>query len=160
MAFGFQPRKGVGVFGPRVVIYTIAILAMAWLMWRYDRNVQEERASREALRSNAPEVIESTLVGNEPMLLLLSEDNEATSGIAADIREGLSGKCRFAHLYVAGEMDISSFKGTFKVDNLPAAILFDANNRELGRVEGEITLEKVEGLVNLSSKDSADDLKK
>ena len=111
MAFGFQPRKGVGVFGPRVAIYTIAILAMAWLMWRYDRNVQEERASREALRSNTPEVIESTLVGNEPMLLLLLEDNEATSEIAADIRERLSGKCRFAHLYVAGEWTSTASRG-------------------------------------------------
>ena len=45
MNFRFQPQKS-RLLGPRVVIYTILILAMAWVMMRYDKNLKEDNAKR------------------------------------------------------------------------------------------------------------------
>lgn len=144
MNFRFQPQKN-RLLGPRVVIYTILILAMAWVMMRYDKNLQAEK-SRRPLSLPQQETLHPVQESALPRLVLLADSANNLDDLVNQANKELKDKCLVSIVTAAGDSDLAILKKAFQVDLFPTAILFDKDDHEIGRVAPPLTLERLQEL--------------
>ena len=158
MAFQI-PQNRRSLLPPRAVVYLILLLSVAWVLWRYDKNVQQEQAPRqqktttpamaggsetEAIRS-----ADSTVRG--PMLVLLGESGDALGEVGKLAKEMLKDR-GIDVVKMAGDApeDLEILKASFSIPKeqteFPVAILFSAADQELARILPPITREKLQAL--------------
>ena len=133
---------------PRIFIYVALLLIAAWWINRLEKGRQnvttpQPPSSAEILSSAGAE--DSQL----PLVVVLSLPDEALREVVAEARQRFSAVCRIVLLTTG--TDDAGVKEVFQVGELPAALLFDQDNRELGRRQGAITCELLAELVEASS---------
>ena len=144
MNFRFQPQKS-RLLGPRIVIYTILILAMAWVMMRYDKNLQAEK-SRQSITIHQEETLLPARDSALPRLVLLTDSANDLDDLNSQATKELKGKCLVSVVTAAGDADFAILKKAFQVEEFPAAILFDADDNELGRISPPLDLDHLKEL--------------
>lgn len=145
MAFGFQPRKMPRILGPRVVIYIIILLAFAWVMSRYDKNVQATKTP--APVSSTPAISEVTQTQNRlPMIVLVASMDDDLDDLYQQVAKKLEGRYSVTITTASDEASENTLKLAFQIDTLPVAILYDTENHELSRVAA-LSAEAVLGMV-------------
>ena len=130
------------LLSPRIFIYVIIALAMAWLMHRYDKAqqlgaTQRPNVSRE-IRLTNPEL------AGLPMIVVIPQPGQDIDAEIAEAQRKLQG---VAHVTMLNAVNGDEIKKLFKLNALPAAILYDAKNAEVTRREGDITADALEALV-------------
>jgi hypothetical protein len=157
MAFQI-PQKRRTLLPARVVIYLIVLLAVAWVLWRYDQNVQQEQATQsQVTTATAPAGEKETLrpadaTPRGPMLVLLgkSDDDLGKAGkLAKELLEnrGIS----VVRMTSDAPEDLEILKKSFDIPpeqtEFPIAILFSSTDQELARILPPITPEKLQTLL-------------
>ena len=142
MKFDLNPtgvRKRL--LSPRIFVYVIVALAMAWLMHRYDNakqlNTLERPNVSQEIRLTNPEL--SSL----PMIVVIPQPGQDLEAEIAAAQKSLKDVC---HVTMLTTVNGDEIKKLFKLETLPAAILYDTKNAELARREGEITTQILEEL--------------
>ena len=144
----FRPQDmKTRLLSPRIVIYLVLLIAAVWLMRRFEKYQQEEQPAPAVTTAprpfhSPPDAALRAPAARTPMLVVFfAEKNEATTALAAESRRHLQGRCAVAELQVTPDV-----AAKFNLKQLPAAILFDADNRELARHEGDLTAAKLDDL--------------
>ena len=145
MNFRFQPQKS-RLLGPRVVIYTILILAMAWVMMRYDKNLEEDNAKRNIATPQEVTLKGVPAASTLPRLVLLTDSDNNLDDLVNQANKELKDKCLVSVVTAAGDSDLAILKKAFQVDLFPTAILFDKDDQEISRVAPPLTLERLQEL--------------
>jgi hypothetical protein len=143
----------------RVVIYLIVLLAVAWVLWRYDQNVQQEQSTQnQVTTATAPAAAEKETLRpadatpRGPMLVLLgkSDDDLGKAGkLAKELLEnrGIS----VVRMTSDAPEDLEILKKSFDIPpeqtEFPIAILFSSTDQELARILPPITSEKLQTLL-------------
>jgi hypothetical protein len=130
------------LLSPRIFIYVIIALAMAWLMHRYDKAQQLGATQRpnvsQEIRLTNPEL------AGLPMIVVIPQPGQDIDAEIAEAQRKLQG---VAHVTMLNAVNGDEIKKLFKLNALPAAILYDAKNAEVTRREGDITADALEALV-------------
>ena len=127
---------------PRIVIYTVTILAVAFLMWMDERNRRKPQANPPAptqpqaeTQQSAPlpkphPLRESELhaASSLPRLYIFIEEGEEPEWVQ-HLRSESQGKCHV--LVVKGNNE--EMKRFLKVESLPMIIRMDADGKEIAR---------------------------
>ncbi len=147
----FRPQDmKTRLLSPRIVIYLVLLIAAVWLMRRFEKYQQEEQPAPAVTTAvtaprpfhSPPDAALRAPAARTPMLVVFfAEKNEATTALAAESRRHLQGRCAVAELQVTPDV-----AAKFNLKQLPAAILFNADNRELARHEGDLTAAKLDAL--------------
>lgn len=153
------PQKRRSLLSARVVIYLIILLAVAWVLWRYDKNVQQEQATQRQTASTAPTTpateketlrpAESTARG--PMLVLLGKADDDL-GKAGKLAKELLESRGIAVVKMTSDApeDLEILKASFGIPKeqteYPVAIFFSADDQELARLLPPITREKLQAI--------------
>ncbi|GEM_PF-7045035 len=143
MAFGYQPRKMPRILGPRVVIYLIILLAFAWVMSRYDKNIH---AQKTPTPMPATPTITTEAQTRLPMIVLVASVDDDLDDLYQQVAKKLDGRYSVTITSAKDETSEKTLKEAFQTEALPVAILYDAENQELSRV-GSITVENILGMV-------------
>ncbi len=159
MPFALPPPKRRSLLPTRVVIYLIVLLAVAWVLWRYDKNVKQEQAARQqktttpamagGAEMEAIQSVDNTSRG--PMLVLLGESGDALGEVGKLAKETLKDR-GIAVVKMAGDApeDLQILKASFSIPKeqteFPVAILFSADDQELARILPPVTREKLQAL--------------
>lgn len=152
------PQKRRTLLPTRVVIYLIVLLAVAWVLWRYDQNVQQEQATQnQVTTSTAPATEKETLrpadaTPRGPMLVLLGKSDEDL-GKAGKLAKELLENRGIAVVRMTSDApeDLEILKKSFDIpqeqSEFPIAILFSSTDQELARILPPITPEKLQTLL-------------
>ena len=121
---------------PRVYIYSIAaILACVFFTW-HEKIVARHNAAKRGyelhdvdIQRQAPVAKEAEMspASNLPKLYLFGD--ETSVPFANSLRQRLAGKCTLMHI-ISSDEEMRAF---FKIQALPAAILFNEDNEEISR---------------------------
>ena len=152
----FRPQDmKARLLSPRVVIYLILLIAAVWLMRRFEKYQREAQATATpspavtaaakplpfrsppdaALRAPAP---------RSPLMIVFTEGkDDSLEALANETKRHLKERCDVIVVRVEQDKAITD---SFKLKQLPAAVLCDAANRELARQEGELTAVKLDAL--------------
>lgn len=152
------PQKRRSLLPPRVVIYLILLLSVAWVLWRYDKNVQQEVARQQETVTPAVGVGSETAAirsggsaARGPMLVLLGESGVEIGEVGKLAKEVLEDR-GIAVVKMAGDApeDLEILKASFSIPKeqteFPVAILFSADDQELARILPPITREKLQAI--------------
>jgi len=127
------------IFAPRVVIYLVMALAMAYVMHQYGKygNGQSGRnAPVKVQQKEQSPALTAALKGNpKPIIVVLSGENDDLSELANVVQKKVGESCHITHL--ASDSD-ASMRKIFTVKQFPAAILYDTSNHEIARSEGNV----------------------
>ncbi len=157
MVFQF-PQKRRTLLPTRVVIYLIVLLAVAWVLWRYDQNVQQEHSAQsQVTTATAPVAEKETLRSADttprgPMLVLLGKSDDDL-GKAGKLAKELLENRGIAVVRMTSDApeDLEILKKSFNIPpeqtEFPIAILFSATDQELARILPPITREKLQTLL-------------
>lgn len=135
------------LLNPRIVIYLILTLALAWLMHRQFEAIK--RRSGQTNHQSAPAKEQFYIRANElgtpetatrPMLLLLAGTGDDLAGLQKQLQEKFARQYSVILLNCQGSADYQNF---FNVAQLPCALLFDEHNDEIGRMQENIDFEQV-----------------
>ncbi|MCQ2396314.1 MAG: hypothetical protein MJ106_01285 [Lentisphaeria bacterium] len=126
---------------PRVVIYAIILLAVAWVMWRMEKEPKPVRK-----QITMPEKIAVQNERTMPMLVLVAGVDDDLDEFHAQVQKEFSDKWQISLVTVASESDEALFKKTFMVESLPAAVLVDTDNQIVGSVSDNLSLEALHRL--------------
>ncbi len=152
------PQKRRTLLPTRVVIYLIVLLAVAWVLWRYDQNVQQEQSTQnQVTTSTAPTAEKETLrpadaTPRGPMLVLLGKSDEDL-GKAGKLAKELLENRGIAVVRMTSDApeDLEILKKSFDIppeqSEFPIAILFSSTDQELARILPPITPEKLQTLL-------------
>lgn len=143
----YRPRNPL--MGTRIAIYTIAVLAMAWVFWRQDRRQAQMpaapgKAEEPALQAEPPQGAAS------PMLVVLTreadqEEGRKLSALAAG-DPGLRNAFSVVSVTVVGPEGEEALPAWgCQASDLPLAILFDQQGKEVARGKAPRTLQELEG---------------
>ncbi len=159
MPFSLPPLKRRSLLPARVVIYLIVLLAVAWVLWRYDQNVQQEQyAQKQATPAAAttPPTEQETLqpadnTSRGPMLVLLGNADEELGKAGRLAKELLENRgVAVVRMTCDAPEDLEILKASFHVPpeqtEFPVAILFSPTDQELARILPPITPEKLQAL--------------
>ena len=121
---------------PRVYIYSIAaILACIFFTW-HEKIVARHNAAQRGyelqnveIQKQAPVAKEAEMspASNLPKLYIFGD--ETSVPFANSLRQRLAGKCTLMHI-ISSDEEMRAF---FKIQALPAAILFNEDNEEISR---------------------------
>lgn len=143
-----RPDLKSRLLSPRIFIYVAILLIVAWWINRFGR-LKEEQASATSMQGTARPSEETILAdggkrSDLPLLVVISLPDEEVREMVASAQRRHAGVCNI--VLVTTGIDASDVKRTFQVEKLPAALLFDRDNQEIARVEGEVTVEAVDSL--------------
>lgn len=131
---------------PRVYIYSIAaILACVFFTW-HEKIVARHNAAQRGYELQDVEIQKQTPVAKEaemtqdsnlPKLYIFGD--ETSVPFANSLRTRLAGKCTLMHI-ISSDAEMQAF---FKIQSLPAAILFNEDNEEMARFAPPYSEEKL-----------------
>ena len=131
---------------PRVYIYSIAaIFACIFFTW-HEKIVARRNAAQRGyelqnveIQKQAPVAKEAEMVSasNLPKLYLFGDDTSVP--FANALRTRLAGKCTLMHIISSDE----EMRAYFRIQSLPAAILFNESNEEMARFDPPYSEEKL-----------------
>lgn len=132
------------LLAPRIIVYVILALAMAWVVHRYENSRRLEGISQKSL-SREVRLVNPEMNGL-PMIVVVPQPGQELEDEVAASQKDLAGKCHVSMLTV---VDGEAIKKLFNLKKLPAALLYDVENREIGRVDdGQVSAEILKKLAN------------
>lgn len=123
------------LLSPRIFVYAAIALAVAWILQRYGHYRQNMPSPGAGIASEVRLTQPPELAGL-PMIVVIPSPGQDLEGMVAQAQEQLKGSCHVIMLTVA---DAEATMKLFKLEKLPAALKYDAANREIGRLEGDVT---------------------
>lgn len=126
------------LLAPRLIIYSLLALGLAWMMHHYNSSVAKQpTAAKPTLKPypDAPVLRDSTLQTAQktlPMLVLVATNNTEAAPSAAYLREKFAGRCTVVLLHAGRDQEALTY---FKISSNTAAILFAPDNVECERWE-------------------------
>lgn len=122
------------LFAPRILLYVALLLIAAWWMNRLDRS--GKKASAPTPPSSA-ELLDAGVESSLPLMVVISLPDEAVREAVAAAQQRHAEKCRIVLLTTG--TDTAGVQEVFQVTELPVAVLYNKDNKELARMHGAIT---------------------
>ena len=134
------------IHNPRVYIYSIAALLACFFFSWHEKIIARRQAARSSasfqpveIQRQAPVVKEAEMLPAASLPKLYIFGDETSVPFANALRTRLAGKCSLMHI-ISSDAEMQAF---FKIQSLPAAILFNDANEELARFDPPYSEEKL-----------------
>ncbi|MBP5300422.1 MAG: hypothetical protein J6Y80_03355 [Victivallales bacterium] len=134
-------------FTPRIVIYTVLILIAAWWMTKLDKTRQNQTLPTSQPPGSA-ELLAATAVGADselPLMVVIAVADESVREIVAEAQRRHEGRCRIVLLSTG--TDTAGVQKVFQVEDLPAVLLYNKDNKEIARQTGPVSAESLDTLL-------------
>ena len=141
-----RPNETARRFAPRIVIYLVLILIAAWWMTKWDKTRQIRTGS--VHQPPASEEIQATSDGADselPLMVVVSVADDSLREVVAEAQRRHEGRCRIVLLSTG--TDTAGVQKVFQADELPVAILYNKDNKEIIRKAGPITADVLDSLL-------------
>ncbi|MDD3695951.1 MAG: hypothetical protein PHG44_08300 [Lentisphaeria bacterium] len=141
------PNPLLRLLNPRIVVYLLLTLLLAWLMRRHVEVIRAQEKAQDAQTApSSPHfpIRDAELASGEatprPMLLLLAGPGDDLGKLQSRLQEEFKQKYAVILLNSRDSLDCQSF---FNVEQTPCALLFDEHNNESGRLPEYIDYEHI-----------------
>ena len=145
------------IHNPRVYIYPIIVLCVCFFMQLHLKQIgrangtNAEHAPVERIRQlPIDKPAEITSDSNLPKLFVFGD--ELSIPFAKDLRERLRGKCTVMHIVSSD----SEMQGYFKIEQIPAIILFSSEQDEIARFKPPFSEDRLVEEVEAALKNASD----
>lgn len=145
------------VLSPRVVVYCLLTLILAWLMNRNSQIKKANRQQEEIFKKESAEIIaekkgltfkDSELSSgdkrNKKMLLLIADVEGSLLPLKEELQKEFGNDWQIVILNSKNTEDNLKF---FQLKKLPAALLYDLDNQELARKEENINFAELSAIL-------------
>jgi len=129
-----RPDLKQRLFSPRLLIYVALLLIAAWWMNRLDKNGQNTAIPPPP---SSAELVDAGAESHLPLMVVISLPDEAVRAVVAEAQQRYAETCRIVLLTTG--TDAAGVKEVFQATELPVALLYDKDNKELARLQGAIT---------------------
>ena len=138
-----RPELKSRLLSPRIFIYVAILLIVAWWISRLGQFRQE--TTEQTASPEQSETASAPADSGLPLVVVVALPDEAVKAVVVEAQKRHRGICRIT-LATAELSAAETALKIFQVSKLPAALLYDQDNQEIDRYEGEISSDMLDAL--------------